>query len=441
METIKQVTVTCPVTLAPIDSITGEPARGDGRKERAGVLREELQPYDISTLAYEGGFRFRRQELDEDLVNPFGVKVTIHGSWTGFTKYQEMQEEEDGPYTFTVVLGETRCESFFICLNGVPDYKFWPACHQAPQNTWIWGPDPSVKCEDRRWLIDGRDDSVPAGTVYQIKFYWGVNTRRISWEQVGAEYAPRSLRYNHRYQVLGSWTSGRKDDMQKMDDGVFEYRAKIGVSGREEFIFCRDGDDQQLIYPAKPNCTSTGLPVRGPDHLGKGKMWAVTGPVGETVRIRLEVTDGQVIVAIASKSMGERVWESFEGWERHTYWLAFQAGPCTQMYRDPEVPGIFKARGQVGRNFSDKFRGFIELFNIIVDEDPNYGFFPEVACASSGECIVWGPCKITENPFMIRGYQVGAGFEVTLDMRAKDRRKIITWSWDTPPMLSFAPEN
>jgi len=287
-------------------------------------------------------------------------------------------------------------------------------------------------------MIDGRDEGVPTGTLYRITFHWCQNRKRVEWEEVSPDTISKPPRYDHRYQVLGTWNSGRMDDM-KCKDGVWEYTGKIGVSGTEEFQLCRDSDDQQLIYPARAHTTTTTVAVRGPDDLGAGKMWQVTGAVGEMVKIRLEVNDGQVLVTVTTKSQGEKVWESQEGWERHSYWLQFIGGPAEQMTMDPEAPGVFRARGTIGQNYYEKYRGLCEFFNIVVDEDPNFGFFPDVAYASSTECICWGPERIpTESPFMVKSLQAGAGFEVVLNTRATDMRKRVTWTWDTPPQFNFA---
>mmetsp|Transcript_105544 Transcript_105544/g.293885 ORF Transcript_105544/g.293885 Transcript_105544/m.293885 type:complete len:1262 (-) Transcript_105544:214-3999(-) len=435
---VKQFTLTCPVTLGPIDYLTGEPAREDGQKYTADCLRDELASYDISTLAYEGGFRFRREALeDEDMPMdlPMDVKFMIKGSWTGWNQFEEMVSEDDGSYTHTVVLGETRCESFYICLNSIVDRSFYPACHRGTPKIHIFGPD--NKMADRYWMIDGRDEEIPAGTVYRIRFFPGQNRKTISWEEVGAENAPKVLRYEHRYQIAGTWTGGAKAELRR-GDGMWEYRARIGPSGREEFMIFRDGDDQQMIYPAEKNCTKTGVPARGPDHMGYGKKWVVTGPVDELVKVKLEIEDGKVIVTVVSKSMGEKVWESVEGWDRHTYWLAFEDGPVTRMNMDPEVPGIFRAHGAIGQKFSEELRGLCEKFNVIVDEDPDLGFYPDIPNASTDECIVHGPeMGVADRPFLATSWTVGASFEVVLDLRATDRRKVVTWTWDTPPQFNF----
>eukprot|EP00438_Fugacium_kawagutii_P013182 Skav230178 [mRNA] locus=scaffold196:88617:114594:- [translate_table: standard] len=78
-----------PVTLGKIDYLTGEPlsrrlASMHRGKRKADVLRDELARYDV--YAYDGGFRYRQQEVpeadEEDL--PSDSSIYISGSWNGF---------------------------------------------------------------------------------------------------------------------------------------------------------------------------------------------------------------------------------------------------------------------------------------------------------------------------------------------------------------------
>jgi len=304
---------------------------------------------------------------------------------------------------------------------------------------WIHGPD--VRGEGKRWIIDGRDEEIPAGTVYQIRFWWGKQRKRIVWEEMNPKFAIDALHYQHRYQVLGTWTSWSKHEFEKDPDEetIWEYSFKIGVTGEESFQLCRDHDDEQLVYPAKPRTVRTNVPVRGPDHLGHGKAWVVKGIVDEVVRIRLEIDDGKITVAVISETKGEKVWESREGWDRHEYWVVFKSGTLTKMVMDPRAPGVFRAPGVIGDTYDEKFRGFCEFFSVVVDEDPHHAFYPEVGFASTGECIVHGPDRECEGrPFTVKGWQVGATFTVTLDLNAVDRRKRVTWAWDSPPQYNFA---
>lgn len=441
MDKLHQFTLTCPVTLGPVDHLTGEPAKSNGRKYHADVLREELADYSISSYAYDGSFRYRREALgdEDDLVNPEGVRVCITGSWSGWHHIEEMEVQEDGSYMRTVVLGETRCESFFLCLNDNTDIRIYPAVNNATQRIWIEGPD--REGEGKRWIIDGRDDEIPGLTVFQIRFRWGTDRKQISWEEVSPKFAAEALHYEHRYQVVGSWTSWTKHDLIRDpdDDDAWEYTFKIGMSGEEEFQLCRDQDDMQLIYPSKPRTMKANVPVRGPDEMGEGKHWLIRGQVEEQVRIRLQVDDGRFMVMVLSEAKGEKIWRSIAGYGRHEYWLAFHGGPCKLMEMDPEVPGLFRGRGVIRENYDEKFRGFCEFFNVIVDEDPSFAFYPEVGFASAGECIVRGPDSKGEGrPFTVKSWQVGAGFEVFLDLNVLDRRRRVTWKWDAPPKFTFA---
>merc|ERR1719510_2067739 len=113
-------------------------------------------------------------------------------------------------------------------------------------------------------MIDGRNEEVPSGTVYQIRFWYGRHRRRMEWGEVSPDLASLAVKYEHRYQIAGSFNSWRKDDLKRDrdEDGIWEYDVKVGVTGAEEFKLFRDYDDQQSIYPAKPRCTKTSVPVR-----------------------------------------------------------------------------------------------------------------------------------------------------------------------------------
>lgn len=445
-ERLDFVKTVCPITLAPIDYLTGEPLptrakvgpNGERLKVRADVIRDELANYDICSYAYSGGYRFRREELEEageELDS--GLTLFICGSWSGWRKMQEMELQEDGSYMATVVLGETRAEQFFLCLNENLGYRIYPASNNANPQIWIHGPDGNG--DGLRWTIDGRDDEVPAGTVYQIKFWWSWEHKRIVWEEVSPKHAELAMQMEHSYFVAGSWTAGlepmRKDPEEA---GVWECIFRMGTSGQEDFRFVRDGDAKQTIYPAKAECMDTSVTVRGPDDMAADKKWRARGPVDEMVKLRLEVDDGRVCVTLISEITGEKVWESKEGWQRHDYSISgsWNEWECEPMLMDAETPGLFRYRGTIGQDMADSFGGFAEYFKIVVDEDFNMTFYPEAACAASGECIVKGPdSEGADKPWMLKSFRAGSSFEVVLDLRATDKRKIVTWNWeDTDPL-------
>eukprot|EP00404_Azadinium_spinosum_P004652 CAMPEP_0180467970 /NCGR_PEP_ID=MMETSP1036_2-20121128/27279_1 /TAXON_ID=632150 /ORGANISM="Azadinium spinosum, Strain 3D9" /LENGTH=174 /DNA_ID=CAMNT_0022474959 /DNA_START=53 /DNA_END=574 /DNA_ORIENTATION=+ len=174
--------------MAPIDHITGEAvprnprlsSDGSKLKYRADVLREELAPYDISSYAYDGTYRYRAEEMEDDQNLDPGVKITMCGSWTGFKVMQDMEQQDDGTFLCTIIFGDTRFETFFLCLNGNPKSRIYPTINEASQVIHIEGPDDQG--EGKRWLIDGRDQEIPSGTVYQIRFAWRKERFLINWE-------------------------------------------------------------------------------------------------------------------------------------------------------------------------------------------------------------------------------------------------------------------
>merc|ERR1712039_726784 len=135
-----------------------------------------------------------------------------------------------------MILGETRCDTFNICLNKEPRLSIYPAINNAQSHIFIQGPD--ELSEDKRWIIDGRDMEVPAGTVYQIFFKWSTERMEISWEEAGDASKDLALVYEHTYYLAGGFSKWK---------GSF----RIGSQCREEFYFSRDKDMNQLIYPAQ----------------------------------------------------------------------------------------------------------------------------------------------------------------------------------------------
>jgi len=448
-ERLDFVKTICPITLGPIDYLTGEPVatrarvgpNGERLKVRADVLRAELADYDISSYVYSGSYRYRREEL-EDAGEELDAGLSLHvcGSWTGWRKMQEMELQEDGSYMCTVVTGETRAEQFFLCLNENLQYRIYPACNNANQDIWVCGPDGNG--EGKRWIIDGRDEEVPAGTVYQIRLWWGWERRRVSWEEVSPQHAELAVKAQHTYSVMASWTSNDVKPMTQDPEeaGIYECTFRMGPSGQEDFALVRDGDMQQVIYPARHKCQDTTVPVCGPDPFAGSKRWLVRAPVDEVLKIRLEVDDGRSTVTVVSDVTGERTWESKEGWARHDYCIAgsWSAWECEPMLLDPESPGVFRYRGVVGQNLAESFSGFAEYFKIVMDGDFDITYYPEAACASSGECIVRGPDSDgADKPWMIKSYEMGATFEVVLNTRATDKRKMVTWTFHDAGSLSL----
>lgn len=404
-------------------------------------MRDDLAPYDISSYAYEGGYKYRlddQPDADDEPVDP-GVSVNICGSWTGYHQMEEMERLDDGSYISTMVMGDARCERFFICLAETKELRLYPAIDKATSRIHVLGP--SDQADGRQWLIDGRDEEIPAGTCFQIHLFWSRERKNVWWEEVGPKHASKAVRFDHHYSVVGSWTSQVCDDMCKdpEEDGVFSYNFRLGYRGEEVFQFCRDGDKRQMIYPSVNNAVKTDIPVRGPDDLGANKYWLVQGLVGEVVQLRLEVDDGKVVVSVVSDTKGEKVYESREGKERHDYCLggSFNNWEWEPMVADESRFGVYHGTMTLGETYSHDDHAYVDFFNIALDGDGDCIFHPEVSYTGCGQSIVAGPDLREDCPWMVKGYQSGQQVNVVLDLNAVDRRKIVTWTLEGQKQLPF----
>jgi len=358
---------------------------------------------------------------------------------TGWQVMEEMQLQTDNWYACVVVLGESRCERFHLCLDRDTRREIYPAVDNASEMIWPCGPD--GQRNDRNWIIDGRDEELSAGTPYGVRFKWGNVRKLLIWDRAPNELAKLVVPYRHVYSVIGSWTSFHFQDMtpSRDEEGMWECSLRIGPKGYEEFQFVHDHDMKQVIYPARPNAVRTTVPARGPDELGQNKHWQLRGPSGDLVTLRLRVVDGKVTVRMISYTKGTKVWESRQGWNRRAYFLArspsgtFNDWTFTPMAADPVRPGLFKAIGIVSTDFDVLAGGFLAFFQIVIDEDFSCCYYPEMNGASSGDCIAYGPDSRGHGKYFLAQtqYESGRPFEGCLDLTAMDRRQIVTWNWAT----------
>merc|ERR1712048_524131 len=104
---------------------------------------------------------------------------------------------------------------------------------------YIEGPDRNRGT--RTWLIDGRDNEIPEGSIYVIKFKYGKTRRQMKWEaasvEQSAEVMTKTQVYQHTYSVCGSWTSWVFQDLTRdpKTEGIWEGTFRIGGNGQEEF--------------------------------------------------------------------------------------------------------------------------------------------------------------------------------------------------------------
>jgi len=428
---VDYITVKCPFDEGPMHYSDGKCVPRATSKNykhevyHADAIRDEFDLYECNSSMYSGTYQFapREEQDDEAPKDP----IFIVGSWDRFHDGQEMEAgDEDDTWTCLVVLGETRCERFQLRVNSDSFQALYPCAPNGSMRTRCMGPDDQG--EGQYWLLDGRDARLPAGTVFRITLTWG-SPPRMRWEVVDEPAPSWCVRLKHLYYVVGSWTGGIFDLMKNVSssggENTWEARVRIGIAGTEWFRFARDADEEQMVYPARTGACREGVPVCGPDAMCNDKSWSVNGKSGEILTLRLQVVDARVTVTVLSNSLGTRTLQSIEGPRRHTYYISgsFNNWSYDEMTYDEETPSTFRYQGTVG--FSCQ-----EYFYIAVDADPGLCFFPEVDWASPGESIVTGPEMGSETQvFHLFSLKAGAGFEITFDRNAADKRKIVDVRW------------
>lgn len=426
---IGQLVVKCPVTAAPILLLSGEPAdEGNTSKVKlADVLRDEFADYSISRQAYQGGYRYRAEELEEEEEVALKEDSLPHvcGSWDAFSEMQPMTlvAETKGTYEAVVRLGEVGYELFSICLDKKKSQSISPVLNNASPKIHAQGPaDPTGNC----WIIDGRDDQVKAGTAYKITLKLFKGRKEVSWAQTSD--APPSDMFEHGYAVAGSFTLGQPVSMTSTSKDTWTFEGKIGKQGKEDFYFLRDSDVNQAIYPS--TCTDYSgagnslVLACGPDNLGQGKFWCIAGKVDEAFSLQLTVNDGGVKV---TANKGTPVsWSTLSGYARHSY---FVSGSFTDFRAEPMVleqgsAGVFKITLPIADG------NLVDSFRVLVDGDPQQAFAPEMDAEVAGAHIVIAPGSTQSKPggkFIVRCPAGGGQISVTLDLKAVDRRRTVTW--------------
>jgi hypothetical protein len=427
------ITVPCPRCLGPMNYIDGVavPKPAGKEKYKPSHIREDGD-YSLCSRCYAAaGGEFRYGTEIRGMRNP-DRPIHIRGTWDAYAECPQMDKIDSGTYAFYIALGETRCEQFHLLMDKFTNFAIYPVRDMADQHVRIQGPDNGGMLN--HWLIDGRDDEVPAGTVYQIIFEWQGEEQSISWAPV-TESVPDQVAgqgYQHRYSIAGSWTSFALQDMEASGkaDGLYEATFKVSQYKREEFHFVRDADPEQRIYPAtqllpeSTGATSSAAPVRGPEQWGKGKNFRILAAENDVVTVQLRIQDAHVTVT-AKTPLRTTSWTSTEGWGRQTYYLAgsfADGGELVPMERG-DTPGTFTYRLVM--------TDMEEYFQILADADDSRVMLPQQENAGSGEGFLDGPRALMpgEEPryWAVRGWP-GATFSIVLNMKEQDRRRMVTWT-------------
>jgi len=388
------------------------------------LLRDEFADYHFCSDCYEGEFRYGVAVEDMDSWND-KIRVWTTGTYSSWSSVDEMEPDGEGGYTCKVLLGDSCVEDFHLRTNF--GQCLFPGRRRGGKSSRvIVGGEEDRK--NRNWRINGIEDNSTTGTVYKVTLTWG-DRRTLTWEPVETG----SLRedeevlgstYRHGYFISGSWSQWGLKEMScvSLTNGMYETTLMIGKLGKEEFSIRRDRSDQQVIHPAFAKAESGSVPVRGPDDAGNGKHFLVRGRRHEDVTVRLCIRSGKISVTATTASGSVTKWES-QSEEDRTY----------------QVMGTFNSfrRTPMQQASAGEYRCRVALldfepqdFQIAVDDDKTWVFYPSHSTTTSGDALTLGPDADGTGQFWtITDGEPGAMVEIVLDLNQEDSRKVVTWSF------------
>jgi polyketide synthase-associated protein len=242
----------------------------------------------------------------------------ITGSWNEWGEGEEMVEEGDGVFGFTVTIGENRWEQFVVMLDNDSTRLLHPNRYKAPKGTMLFGPD-HLGLRDSTWLIDGRTeytayetiadrddadggivkhdfqehatgDTGRPGTQYRVRLHVSGKWRTVSWTKVGFKELESPA--VGRYSVFGGWNNWSLAGSIEMaaapsSPGVFNASVTLKQTA-VQFLIVRNMDMGQVIYPLAENA-GQGAQVVGPDDLMYQTQWLIEGRMGDVFRIELRL--------------------------------------------------------------------------------------------------------------------------------------------------------
>lgn len=340
--------------------------------------------------------------------------VSICGTWNNWDA--DRMEEENGTYTYRISLGATRVERFHLS-TGDDDLVIYPALHMGGPSEQILGPD--TNANGRAWVIDGREDGMSSGTIYEIKFEFDSGGKRISWMPVGisTEDAPRT----DAVYIKGTFNNESMQPMSPVADmpGTYECEFQIGPRNMDYFQFFISKDEEQLIY-AGPH-----MSVCGPDASGSLDKFSVGGMQFSVAKVKLTIRDGQITVTSHSDRQGYRTWgdtNSFSITAAHSYFMCSSADGFSAyhpMASEEHNPGVFKACLTLQHYEGDSG---CESFQLNMNRDESKTLYPSSTGAVQGpELDPEGRC------WTIYG-NIGETYEITLDVNAVNRASMIDWN-------------
>jgi len=224
-------------------------------------------------------------ELDSSMTPMRNYFVT--GTFSKW-KPQLLEDEGDGSYGLTIVLGENLWEDFHILLDGDRTKRLHPYEMRGVKGSSVDGPD---DVSGMYWRIDGEAEGSEMGQKYRIHFTTKGKYRGVTWERLDEEALYPAGVQKGSYSIVGDWSCWTKETMTE-EGGKWIYEVKLLQKGGQ-FQILRDGDWHQVICPAEPKAEAS-VPGSRPEVATetRGYNWSFPGKPGETWRIEFK-RDGQ----------------------------------------------------------------------------------------------------------------------------------------------------
>mmetsp|Transcript_130168 Transcript_130168/g.328595 ORF Transcript_130168/g.328595 Transcript_130168/m.328595 type:complete len:1251 (+) Transcript_130168:176-3928(+) len=383
----------CPRCWGPMCARTGiaDPAAAseEGR-QLGGAIRQEFASYEFCSDCYTGGYLYGDVAPSVRSQRPVEQAIFIVGSWNGWSKFEEMREDTNGDYVAEVRLGEAGFEQFHLTVGEGKEQAIIPVVCNASPDARIVGPIQAWRSQC--WLIDGRADKTPSGTMYEVRFRWEERSKTISWKRLVRRQ--RSSPHKVSFSIVGSFSSWQPQDMQRSttDPSLWEFAGQLGKSGEEQLHFLRDGDAAQRLYPLVEAVDDPSVPVVGPGPSDEDKNWKVFGEPESTFIARLKIKDGSIAVEFKTGLMATTTWRSLAETARDTYQLV---GSYCGWYLDnaqdfecpdPSRPGYLVSSFYIGELGREEFqitvnRNWSQVLHPDTPSAPGHGFLagPEPA--------------------------------------------------------------
>uniref|UniRef100_A0A7S1ME51 Uncharacterized protein n=1 Tax=Alexandrium catenella TaxID=2925 RepID=A0A7S1ME51_ALECA len=395
---------------------------GGRGKHHCSAIREELASYDYCSNCFGGSYKYG--EALEDRAADGGQELYLTGTWSAWSTFEELVRSDGDTYVGKIVLGETLRERFRIVMDKDPRRAIYPIAGRAGPLLRVVGPD--GLCQGKDWLIDGRRDGVPAGTVYRVTFEWGASGKSIRWEPVKGEAAPEGRLYEHRYFIFGSLTAWAPMEMKRHPDepGAWEFASLVRSPNGATFAFLRDNDATQTIYPLESAPTESSVPVMGPGDGSPARddfqHWRVQGKMGSAVSVTLRVDSGEIAVSLRTGEQPEVTWRSPADRSDRFYVVgSFTGWRFAEMLRDDVVSGVYRLRFAVGYKDCDQFQ-------IVVNRNWETRLYPAHASATPGLGVVHGPGPQGDGFNWVVSGPSGQAMEILLDLASEDRCGMVT---------------